>query len=179
MLAYCVASTLQPKLADDDEQTAYDIALAQTGANVADYWRPTRDNYLSRITRGQLLELGGSIHGDTWMKNMATVKKSDLAAKLHTEFEKPYDSPPFADALKNWLPAGMAFGAAPEPKAAKNKGKPKKREVARSCRVCGCTEDDCSQCIERTGEPCHWVEDDLCSACIEQTAKAKKGRKAA
>ena len=35
----------------------------------------------------------------------------------------------------------------------------------RRCRICGCTDDDCSQCIERTGEPCHWVEEDLCSAC--------------
>lgn len=35
----------------------------------------------------------------------------------------------------------------------------------RRCRVCGCTDDDCSQCIERTGEPCSWVEWDLCSAC--------------
>ncbi|MEN6421290.1 MAG: hypothetical protein ABFD76_05025 [Smithella sp.] len=34
------------------------------------------------------------------------------------------------------------------------------------CRVCGCTDDDCSQCIERTGKPCYWVEDDLCSACV-------------
>lgn len=33
------------------------------------------------------------------------------------------------------------------------------------CRVCGCTQENCSQCIEKTGEPCHWVEDDLCSAC--------------
>lgn len=33
------------------------------------------------------------------------------------------------------------------------------------CRVCGCTDDDYSQCIERTGHPCHWVEEDLCSAC--------------
>lgn len=37
----------------------------------------------------------------------------------------------------------------------------------RRCRVCGCTDDDCSQCIEKTGEPCHWVEADLCSACAE------------
>ena len=37
----------------------------------------------------------------------------------------------------------------------------------RKCRVCGCTEVDCSQCIEKTGEPCHWVEEDLCSACQE------------
>ncbi len=33
------------------------------------------------------------------------------------------------------------------------------------CRVCGCTDNDCSQCVEKTGEPCHWVEPDLCSAC--------------
>ena len=35
------------------------------------------------------------------------------------------------------------------------------------CRVCGCTDDDCSECIERTGKPCHWVEEDLCSACAD------------
>jgi hypothetical protein len=35
----------------------------------------------------------------------------------------------------------------------------------RKCRVCGCTDDDCRQCIQKTGEPCYWVEADLCSAC--------------
>ena len=35
-----------------------------------------------------------------------------------------------------------------------------------TCRVCGCTDLDCSGCIAKTGEPCHWVEPDLCSACI-------------
>lgn len=35
------------------------------------------------------------------------------------------------------------------------------------CRVCGCHDYDCRQCIERTGSPCHWVEQDLCSACVE------------
>lgn len=39
-------------------------------------------------------------------------------------------------------------------------------EPVRSCRVCGCTDDDCSQCIEATGEPCHWVGEDLCSRCL-------------
>ena len=37
----------------------------------------------------------------------------------------------------------------------------------RTCRRCGCTEADCSRCIERTGEACHWIEDDLCSACVD------------
>jgi hypothetical protein len=40
-------------------------------------------------------------------------------------------------------------------------------ESVRRCRVCGCTDDDCSYCIERTGSPCYWVEEDLCSACAE------------
>jgi len=35
----------------------------------------------------------------------------------------------------------------------------------RKCRICGCTEGDCRQCVEKTGKPCHWVEEDLCSAC--------------
>jgi len=34
------------------------------------------------------------------------------------------------------------------------------------CRVCGCTDDDCTRCYERTGEECYWVEPDLCSACV-------------
>jgi len=33
------------------------------------------------------------------------------------------------------------------------------------CRVCGCTDDDCRQCIEATGIPCYWTEPGLCSAC--------------
>ena len=36
------------------------------------------------------------------------------------------------------------------------------------CRACGCTEEDCSACAERTGEPCGWVEPDLCSACADR-----------
>ncbi len=39
-------------------------------------------------------------------------------------------------------------------------------EEIQACRVCGCTDDDCHQCIMRTGEPCSWVEPDLCSACV-------------
>ncbi|MDR2964193.1 MAG: ParB/RepB/Spo0J family partition protein [Treponema sp.] len=58
----------------------------------------------------------------------------------------------------------------PKPKAELNKkekaAKGKDKGV-RKCRICGCTEDDCSQCIEKTGGPCEWVEKDLCSACVE------------
>ncbi|MEO7016624.1 MAG: hypothetical protein ABI130_14480 [Leifsonia sp.] len=38
---------------------------------------------------------------------------------------------------------------------------------ARSCRVCGCTDADCSGCVERTGRARHWSlsAPRLCSAC--------------
>jgi PRTRC genetic system protein E len=44
-------------------------------------------------------------------------------------------------------------------------------EKIRTCRICGCTEDDCKQCIEKTGEACHWIDVDLCSACEEEAMK--------
>ncbi len=71
-----------------------------------------------------------------------------------------------------------AAGERKEKEQAKGKGKKakaptgakaKKVEPVRftkPCRVCGCTDDDCRQCIEKTGEPCSWVEADLCSACV-------------
>lgn len=40
-------------------------------------------------------------------------------------------------------------------------------EPVRRCRICGCTDADCSQCVEKTGAPCSWVAGDLCSACVE------------
>ncbi len=51
-----------------------------------------------------------------------------------------------------------------------------------SCRVCGCTEEDCSGCIRATGGACSWVSDeedpdamtgDLCSACTPAARRAR------
>lgn len=40
------------------------------------------------------------------------------------------------------------------------------------CSACGCTEADCSKCVDRTGGPCFWVKHDLCSACHELAGAA-------
>lgn len=39
--------------------------------------------------------------------------------------------------------------------------------ISGTCKICGCTDNDCTQCIEKTGNPCYWVDDahTLCSAC--------------
>jgi hypothetical protein len=47
-------------------------------------------------------------------------------------------------------------------------------EEKRTCHQCGCTDYDCRQCIEKTGEPCHWVAEDLCSACAENSPLSKE-----
>lgn len=48
-----------------------------------------------------------------------------------------------------------------------------KKPKERACRKCGCTELDCSQCIEKKGYPCHWVEWDLCSHCVDEPEPAE------
>jgi hypothetical protein len=37
-----------------------------------------------------------------------------------------------------------------------------------TCRICGCTDDNCRACVEKTGAPCFWIEDNLCSACLNE-----------
>lgn len=38
-----------------------------------------------------------------------------------------------------------------------------------ACILCGCTDNDCSRCIARTGQPCHWIDEgkSICSACVK------------
>ena len=126
LLAYCVALTLQPKLgpAEGDEATAYDAALSLTAASVAGYWRPTKDNFLGRITRDQLLAIGREVLGEPWAQSRCNDKKALLVDQLDRAFSDPEKSgrtPDQIEKLKSWLPAGMAFGIAPAPKPAKAK----------------------------------------------------------
>lgn len=49
------------------------------------------------------------------------------------------------------------------------------------CRVCGCTDLDCSGCIEKTGAPCSWIpeletdEGPICSACVSAEPEQRGG----
>lgn len=125
LLAYCVAVTLTPKLAPKtgEEVAAYDLALSLTSVNVADYWRPTSDNFLSRITRDQLLAIGREVLGEPWSQSRAGEKKASLVSQLHRAFADPEKSgrtPKQIEKLKHWLPTCMAF-AVETPKPAKAK----------------------------------------------------------
>jgi ParB family chromosome partitioning protein len=120
ILAYCTAMTLQPQLHNPG---AFEDALALTGASVAEYWRPTATNYLSRIKRQQLIEIGRAIRicGDQWVERNKNAKKSVLVAELDSSFAVSHN-PDTLDAIKNWLPEGMAFTTAEkQPSKAKKK----------------------------------------------------------
>jgi ParB family chromosome partitioning protein len=127
LLAYCVAMTLEPKLspATGEETTAYDAALALTGASVSAYWRPNGANFLSRISRDQLLALARDTLGEPWAASRARDNKASLVGQLERAFASPDNragqKPEHTEKLKNWLPAGMAFGPIPTPKPAKAK----------------------------------------------------------
>jgi ParB family chromosome partitioning protein len=127
ILAYCVAMTLQPRLAPDADAkaTAYDDALSLTEGNVAAYWRPTTANYFRRVTRDQLLAIGREVLGDAWSQSRSKDKKSELADQLERAFANPDKAgrPPVqVEKLTRWLPARMEFGAiAPAAKPAKAK----------------------------------------------------------
>ncbi len=41
------------------------------------------------------------------------------------------------------------------------------------CIKCGCTDEDCGQCVAAQGEPCHWVADGKCSRCFDDDGNAK------
>jgi ParB family chromosome partitioning protein len=125
LLANCVALTLQPKLgpADGEEGTAYDAALALTGASVAGYWRPTKDNFLSRVTRDRLLAISRETLGEVWAQSSSSEKKSLLVVQLDRAFANPDahgHGPEQIEKLKSWLPAGMAFETAPAPQPVKS-----------------------------------------------------------
>jgi ParB family chromosome partitioning protein len=114
ILAYCVALTLAPKLGPvhGEEATAYDVTLALTAGRVADYWRPTDDGFLGRLTREQLLAVSREVLGDSWSQSHSGDKKALLVEQLHRAFADPDKSGRTSsqvEKLKGWLPAGMSF----------------------------------------------------------------------
>ena len=44
------------------------------------------------------------------------------------------------------------------------------------CKYCGCTDEDCHQCIDKTGGPCSWTvrsgKDSVCSRCYAERESA-------
>jgi hypothetical protein len=123
-VTYCTAVTIRPKFAPtpDQQHTAYDSALEQSGVQVDKLWRPTADNYLSKIKTDQLLELGTYLFNPAWAEKRKSEKKSVLVKELDQAFADPSKHPGSEERLRTWLPERMSFLSMPQ-KATKTKKK--------------------------------------------------------
>ena len=123
LFAWCVAQCLKPQLASD---SGADPGFEQVGARLridtAAHWRPTADNYWSRVTKAHALEAGGEILGERWRRDHLADKKPALAKALEAAFASDATALGFDAATARraaaWLPSGMAFGEAPIPAVA-------------------------------------------------------------
>jgi hypothetical protein len=72
-----------------------------------------------------LLALARDTLGEPWAASRARDNKASLVGQLERAFASPDNragqKPEHTEKLKNWLPAGMAFGPIPTPKPAKAK----------------------------------------------------------
>lgn len=120
VVAKCLPARLGAAPGDPDGFDCAEQALSLTGMEVALWWRPTADNYLSAITREQLLAIGKGLFGAAWENQWKSAKKGELAAGLDKVFADPATyangDEELERAIVRWLPEGMEFAAAPEKK---------------------------------------------------------------
>jgi ParB family transcriptional regulator, chromosome partitioning protein len=132
IMVYCWAITIPARLSLDwqgkpDSENIIEIALSELDFNMAQYWRPTADNYFSSITARQLLAIGTDIFGKQWAEKWKSAKKGELVGALKDAFAAPdkYKSDKDAyEKLTTWLPDGMAFLKPVKAKEAEEEKKP-------------------------------------------------------
>lgn len=137
------------------EPDAYTSACGTCGCSPCACVEPEPEPEPEPMTAQDAIDIERILHGDqaademaTWVG--ATVTFPDAPADADLERHLQED--------ETWVGKSVTILSEPADQV----------DVVR-CRECGCTEDDCSSCVERTGEPCHWVEPDLCSACATVT----------
>ena len=117
LFAWCVAHCLEAQLAFEDRA---DPVIEQVGARLgidfAAHWRPTADNYWSRVKKDHAIEIGGKVLGPRWRRDHAKLKKPVIAKSLEAAFSGEKSTRPMLDAdalakAAKWLPPGMAYGA--------------------------------------------------------------------
>ena len=68
----------------------------------ADYWRPTKDNYLSRLSKPQLLATFSPLRHKDWAAMYGDMKKSAVVESMQEWFTSEPDSA--NDSVATWMP---------------------------------------------------------------------------
>jgi ParB family chromosome partitioning protein len=167
--AHRIADILQQlavRVVMSPEFTAADRwAVAElVGIDLKTEWRITRE-YLQKKTKAEILAIGEQF--GVFAQDAA---KSYLFETLLKKRGK-FDSCKKPELIDLFMKSGVELAGVVSEEILRKPDSPRVSmtdESEPACRVCGCTEDDCSECVEATGEPCHWVEPDLCSRCAAE-----------
>ncbi|HEY0963413.1 MAG TPA: ParB/RepB/Spo0J family partition protein [Pseudomonadales bacterium] len=132
-VAYCAALML--KHTNIDTNPGPDMMLAMVGANLANYWRPTADNFFSRIPQAERLRIVANVLCEN---EAPAAQKKMKAAELSKYLEDKVAAMPAAD---RWMPEGFDIQ---EPTAAATKlpGKKVKRSAASAAAAAAALADD-------------------------------------
>lgn len=109
LMAFCVAQILRGSLSTTPAYPEAEAALLSLDIPWHRYFQPTSENYLSRISKEQLLALGDQFFSDDQAESAEKRTKKQLALELETIFEgKDKTIPPDkrSEAI-DWIPAGF------------------------------------------------------------------------
>jgi PRTRC genetic system ParB family protein len=134
------------------------------GIDLSKEWRIT-DEYLQKKTKAEILEIG---------EKCGVFKQEAVQSYLFEKLLKKrgkFEACKKPELVELFLKSGADLSGVVPDEILLSPDKPPvydQGDEEPTCRVCGCTEDDCSECIEVTVHPCHWSEPDLCSRCATE-----------
>ena len=100
LVAYCTVQTLNIGVRGHSEEQ--DALIEQLDVDFAGYWRPTKDNYFGRLTKGQLFAQFGPVFGKGWLDWSAGMKKGAIVEGLEDRFNQTPESKD--DVRCTWIP---------------------------------------------------------------------------
>lgn len=113
-LAYIVAMSIEAKPRGASGQVAIHNRLASIlEIDVANWWRPTAENFFDRVNKGSILSLLHDVGGGALTARHATLKKTEISESCEKLFAgAAIVEPETKEAVLAWVPDAMRFGAA-------------------------------------------------------------------
>ncbi|RWF05817.1 MAG: ParB/RepB/Spo0J family partition protein [Mesorhizobium sp.] len=115
LFAWCVAHGVIPQLATDTcAHPVIEVIGQRMAVDTAACWRPTAENYWSRVKKDHAIKVARELIDDRWADDKAKDKKPIIAASMEQAFsEDPRAAAGLtaqtAQKTSTWLPDGMAF----------------------------------------------------------------------
>ena len=111
IMAFCVAGTVDPHLADNKpgRESFMEAVASDAIADIRASWKPTADNYWSRVTRDHMLALLKSFDMAQEAEAQKNVQKGTLAKYMEALFANPFATLSEAHrvAVESWTPPGF------------------------------------------------------------------------